>query len=278
MFKTSELLDLVSGKLLYLQVPRFISNDACRYVSKRILENEAVQPTSLTTGLTYEQLLKIANVPIPEDDIQYARGMSYYETKHESGTGWGKVKNEASHQAYYGLAPKSKSLTRQIFSPYGSPMDQFREELDKQWRAGSTTLDLGDGEMFFGLLRVLSNEVLAHEDKLERDHGPLPEHLGYVTQLASNIYLQVPETGGDLRLWDRSLPDAEYDAMRGATYGIEHDVLGEPDASVHPGMGDLIVFNARKLHGVGKSVGSKRISLSSFIMYCGEDRPLSFWS
>lgn len=278
MFEVSELLDLLAGKRLCLRVPGFVPPQACRQVVERILEPRALELARNTTGLSHQQLVKLATGAMPDPDRSYARGMSYYETKHESGTGWDTVASGRSHRAYYALSAEAKALTRRLFAPYPTPMESFMAALERLWPPGARTLDLGDGEMFFGLLRVLSDEVLAHEDKLERDHGPLPDDLGYVTQLAVNAYLQVPPDGGELLLWNRSLDDTTYDAMRGSTYGIAHARLGRPDERIRPGTGELVLFDARKLHGVSASQGRQRVSMSSFLMYCGPHRPLNFWS
>lgn len=278
MFEISELLDIVDGRSLFLRIPGFLCDDACRLVARRILDHGAIQQASNTTGLTHPQLLTLVGQALPDSSKGYNRGLAYYEAKHDSSAGWGKEQGIDSMRSYYALVEESKSLTRQVFSPYVSPLDKFRRELDKRWPPGSSSLNLGVGEMFSGLLRILTGEVLAHEDKLERDHGVLPEQLGYIAQFAINTYIKTPESGGDLRLWDRSLDDEQYDAMRGATYGIAHDELGPPDACIVPQAGDLIIFNSRKLHGVGNSEGRKRISMSSFMSYCGMDKPFYFWS
>ena len=54
--------------------------------------------------------------------------------------------------------------------------------------------------------------------------------------------------------------------------------LPSPDAIVAPEEGDLIIFCSRKLHGITKSNEGERISVSSFMAYCGEDNPLYLWS
>jgi 2OG-Fe(II) oxygenase superfamily len=278
MLNISNLLGVAKGDALYWRLPGFLDGDACRAVSARLLANESVRQALNTTGLTYSQLLTLVGLPIPEKESSPAKGLSYYETRYDSAAGWGMSPNENSKRAYYVLATHSQAITRMLFSPYRSPLDRFRDELNERWAPGVAPMNLGDGDMFSGLLRMLTDEVLAHEDKLERDHGFLPERLGYLAQFAVNAYLQTPEEGGELKLWDLSLSDEQYDRMRGASYGIEHHKLGPPDACIKPEPGDLIVFNSRKLHGIGKSVGGSRISMSSFMAYCGMNRPLYFWS
>jgi hypothetical protein len=278
MFDVSDLMDVAEGRRLYIRMPGFLCEDACRLVSRKILDDAAIQQATTTTGLTHQQLLKLSGQDASDPQRSYERGLSYYEAKHYASSGWGRASGEDSTRAYYALAEQSRSLTRRVFAPYESPLDGFMRELDKKWGPGSSFLNLGDGAMFSGLLRVLTKEVLAHEDKLERDHGALPEQLGYIAQFSINTYIQVPESGGALMLWDQSLDDEQYRIRCGATYGIAHDRLGPPDACITPEMGELVVFNSRKLHGVSRSQGRGRISLSSFMAYCGKDKPFYLWS
>ena len=174
---------------------------------------------------------------------------------------------------------KSLGVTREFFEPYLSPMDRLRLELDEEWKHGASLLDLGDGKMFCGLFRVLSGGVLAHEDKLERDHHrELPERLNYTAQLAANIYLNVPDQGGNILSWNKSLGDHEYDELRGDSYGIEPKLLGPESSSIKPCTGDLIFFNPRKPHAITPSKGGERVTISTFILYGGSKKPLYFWS
>lgn len=273
------LIDIIKGEIMFIRIPNFMSQEVCQFVSEKILHGYKVEEAATKTGLTYSELLK-ANKQQTHSSKQYFNevGMSYFETTFDSTIGWNKIPSKEKKSNYYENATESIELTRTLFSPYLSPIDKLRLELDDRWPLGSIRLNLNDGKMFCGLLRVLSGEVLAHDDKLERDHGPLPDHLNYLGQFATNTYLKVPEKGGELLLWNISLDDKEYDRMRGDSYGISFDKLGSPAAVVTPQEGDLIIFNSRKLHGINKSYGSERISVSSFMAYGGENKPLFLWS
>lgn len=88
----------------------------------------------------------------------------------------------------------------------------------------------------------------------------------------------MPNTGGDLLLWHKKLSPTEFDSMRSDSYGICPDMLGTPDIVVKPKVGQLIIFNSRKMHSVCPGVDTSRISISCFIGYRGQHQPLTYWS
>ncbi len=49
---------------------------------------------------------------------------------------------------------------------------------------------------------------------------------------------------------------------------------------IKPETGDLIIFNPRNLHAIqpSESGDEERITISSFLAYCGDKKPLKFWS
>lgn len=51
-------------------------------------------------------------------------------------------------------------------------------------------------------------------------------------------------------MWRNEISDAEFLRRRGDKYGMDIAPLGAPDLVVKPAIGDLIIFNARKLHAV----------------------------
>ena len=59
---------------------------------------------------------------------------------------------------------------------------------------------------------------------------------------------------------------------------ICRDKLPAPYVTHKPEQGELLLFNARKLHAVKPVYGSPRLSISCFIGYYGSDKPLTYWS
>ncbi|MCH9626727.1 MAG: L-gamma-glutamyl-L-propargylglycine hydroxylase [Chlamydiales bacterium] len=247
-----QLRQLMNGEISMLRVPQYASRELCSKASLQMLNRYRIEEYKNAKGV-----MKVDGI-----------GKAYFET----------TAGKDTKQEYYEKAESSIELARHLFTPELSPLDRLRLELDERWPTGASLLNLGDGQMFCGLLRVLSGPVLAHEDKLERDHGPIPNSLNYVGQLAANVYLRTPKSGGELHTWNRSLETEEYDRLRGDSYGISPERFGPPSATITPECGDLIFFNPRNLHAITPSEGQSRITIATFILYGDESTPLRFWS
>ncbi|MCB1145084.1 MAG: hypothetical protein KDK54_22765, partial [Leptospiraceae bacterium] len=193
------------------------------------------------------------------------------------GSAYFEATDAASRSEYHQTAVDSIEKVREVFSPYLSPVDQVRLSLDEQWNKGASLLRTDEGPHFVGLTRAITTSILPHEDKLERDNPELVKKVNYVGQFAFNTYLTNAPGQGEIRLWDQTLPDEVYDEMRRDSYGIDPSLLPPPSCVIVPTPGDLILFNARKLHAVGHS-SELRLSSSGFILYGGEKNPLHIWS
>ncbi|MBS0586275.1 MAG: 2OG-Fe(II) oxygenase [Verrucomicrobia bacterium] len=251
--EAQDLLDVIHNRIGFLRVPNYVPKEVTRAICLRLDSDFTVRD--------YENAPGVGKV----DGV----GTPFFETDQKA----------PALARYYQTARKSMDVARSLCHPHLSPLDKLRLELDERWSKGATVLNLGSGKMFSGLIRVLNGAVLAHEDKLERDMGCSARSLNYMAQLACNIYLRMPLAGGELARWGISLPDEEYKERTGSTYGIEPASLPKRSISVRPSTGDLIIFNPRFLHSVGAASGeTSRVSMSTFVLYQGDDRPLGFWS
>lgn len=243
---------LARGEIGAILVKKYYDSDLCLALSERI-RNQEVGEYANASGV-----LKVSEM-----------GKAFFETTASSD-----LRSE-----YFNNAQKFMKLNRDIFSPYLSPMDKLRLECDEMWPGGANLLNLNGNKMFSGLTRIVESEIRPHEDKLERDLGhDIPSELEYVTQLAANVYLEMPSNGGDLCIWKKSLDSKQYDLLRGDNYFLPEDRIGQHNCSVKPHVGDLVIFCGRNIHAVKKVSKGLRIGVSTFIMYSGEGRPLRFWS
>ncbi|MBY0442778.1 MAG: 2OG-Fe(II) oxygenase [Mycobacteriaceae bacterium] len=183
-------------------------------------------------------------------------------------------------ESYYSEAVAVQRRMREIFTPFQSPIDKMRIELQEVWPAGALPENLDGRNLFVGLGRVFENAVegLPHQDVLRRD-SPEPKAATLRAQLGSNIYLQCPAAGGELEIWDKYFSDAEFTQLKKpGSYGIERHKLPPPTVVIAPEPGDLIVFNSESVHAVQAIQGQTRVSVSSFIGYRGVQAPLTMWS
>ena len=200
-------------------------------------------------------------------------GMAFYETD---------SKDELIEDYYINSRKRINSI-RSAFHPYLSPIDKYKLRLYLQeiWVQGANIENIHDRKMFIGLCRVVEPNIdfLPHQDKLSKDAMYIEKSLGLIGQFAANIYLDIPEEGGEIDMWSEELDDDTYDSLRkGGSYGIERNLLPKPCSTYKPQKGELFIFNAKKLHAVKAVKGSPRLSISSFIGYYGFDKPLIYWS
>lgn len=241
---------LINGDILVLRIPNFINELACKKISR---------------GLKNFGFNDYLNAPLVG-----RIGMSYFETAH----------NPDIIKKYFDDAIENINILRKACAPYPCPIDTLRCMLDEQWYGGCNLQNLYMKKMFVGLSRCIKPEIplLAHHDMFGRHAPDTPESNSLISQYGVNVYIDVPDVGGELAIWLEEISDVEFLRRRGAQYGMSIESLDKPDFCVKPKNGDLIIFNARKLHAVLPGTGSDRLTLSAFIGYRGKDKPLSVWS
>jgi hypothetical protein len=241
---------LIERKALILRVPRFATPELCQALARKIQK------------VGYDDYLNAPSVG--------RIGMSFFET--------GGKDEMIDH--YFDTALDNIRILRNGCAPYLSPIDVMRCVLDEVWPAGAHIQSLSGRKMFVGLSRNMrpGAPLLAHHDMFSRLAPNDVEANDLVHQFAANVYVDMPEEGGELLMWKNEISDAEFLERRGDKYAMELDTLGEADIVVKPQVGDLILFNARKLHAVAAGSGRDRLTFSSFVGYRSADRPLTFWS
>ncbi|MFH8349735.1 2OG-Fe(II) oxygenase [Streptomyces sp. NPDC018045] len=180
---------------------------------------------------------------------------------------------------YHDAALPSIHEVRALFAPYLSPVDHVRLLLQECWPAGADLLRLRGRPCFVGALRVFhptTSVFPPHNDRIEQETDA-PEIAGVTEQLVANIYLQVPEEGGDLQLWRRDPTSAEARTIL-EVEGLDPATVEPPAHVIHPRAGDLIVFSSRMLHAVTPARGGHRVGMAAFIACKGPDEPLQYWS
>lgn len=237
--KADHIRALAHNNIRIIQVQSFVSRTAAGIISDGAL------------GLGYK--------PYTNVDKVRRIGMAYYETEHE----------EALIEQYFSTARSCLEQLRAACDPVGSPMDTVRCLLDEVWPAGANLQALFGRKMFVGLSRMVEPDTtfLAHHDIFADDAPGMPESESVISQFGANVYVQMPEKGGELLMWHRNMSISEFDEMRAGEYGIHIDDLPPPDVVLKPGVGDLLIFDAHKLHAVASPKEKARLALSFFVAY-----------
>lgn len=245
-----DLLALAVGKVLVLHVRGFLAPSTSALLAERAIDHG------------YAPYLNVPSVR--------RIGMAFYETE----------ATPELIETYFALAQRQIGDFRRACAPWVSPIDELRCMLDELWPHGAKLQSLGSRKMFVGLSRMVEpgTTFLAHHDIFEEDAPGCTEATSLLAQFGANVYLQMPVSGGALMMWRREMPSAEFNARRGDDYGLPVERLGEPDVTLLPEPGDLLIFNSRKLHAVSPGVGRSRLAVSCFVGYRGLSEPLTFWS
>ena len=241
---------LLHNEIQVLRIPNFIPAHTCREISK------GLKSTGYNDYINAPQVGRI--------------GMSYFETGH----------NPEIIDKYFETATDNINELRKACSPYPCPMDTLRCVIDEEWDSGCMLQTLYGKKMFVGLSRCMKPGVplKAHHDMFGRHAPDTPEAASLISQFGVNIYIDVPEVGGELAMWNDEISDEEFLTERGDDYAIPLEQLGSPDFATKPENGDLIFFNARKLHAVLAGEGIDRLTISGFVGYRGNKEPLTVWS
>ena len=246
-----DLKNIFSEKIECIKIPNFFPGDLCSIISQKIL------------GRSDKGCFNKAN--------EIGRiGLAHFE-----------IDTIERFNEYHNNAINNIDRLRKIFNPYLSPVDHLRLILDEIWPSGAKLETLYGRKCFIGICRIIDQSVqlLAHNDRLDRDSPDSIQAASLVKQLSANIYIQTPYTCGELALWKKEPKNEdEYKKMKNGKYGIETKLLGAPDVIIAPRSGELVIFNARRYHAVYQGNGRSRINVGMFIGYRGEHTSLSYWS
>lgn len=247
---------LVEKKIGVLRIKNFYQKPFCKEISNKILNSHLIR-----------NFIKAKHVK--------CIGMPHFN-----------IVNTELFDLYHSGAMSNIEEVRHIFSPFLSPIDQLRLQLDEIWTPGANIEILYGKKCFVGLCRILDSteqisEILPHIDMLERDSPDSFRAKSLLDQFACNLYLSNFSNGGELYLWFKSPTLQEYEKQINQTnsYYVDSNILGKPDLIINPEIGDLILFSSRYYHAVAPSSGNGyRMSVSAFIGYRGYQEPLTFWS
>jgi 2OG-Fe(II) oxygenase superfamily len=244
------LLSLAAGDVMVIRVAGFIDSTTCALIAQR------------AEGHGYSPYLNVPSVR--------RIGMAFYETENKADL----------VDDYFKSARLNIANFRAACAPYLSPIDKLRCTLDEVWPSGANLQTLDERKMFIGLSRMVEagTTFLAHHDKFSEDAPGYAESTSLLAQFGANVYIQMPESGGDLVMWEKEISTPAFDELRGDAYGVSIERLGKPDVTVTPTPGDLFIFNSRKMHAVLMGTGRSRLALSCFVGYRGPSQPLTFWS
>lgn len=255
--KNNDLQGLVSKELIAIRIPNFFPAALCDLAAEEI--------TNYGTKDYYEVTKKIG--------IMRKIGTAIFDY----------AENPEEVHKYYDNVESTKSLLDSIFDNW-NPILKLQKILDKTWKAGCYNESLHDKDMYAGLIRILDkgSYALPHQDMTMWDMPNCEKAQTIKHQFAVNIYIQTPQKGGELVVYDHSIRSrSEYQSRKiDGTYGIDTSFISRKNKiTMKPRKGDLIISNSQMLHEVLENTSRlPRITTSCFINYRGKNQPLLMFS
>lgn len=188
--------------------------------------------------------------------------------------------NPVQRERYFETAGQHSDVLRDLFQPYACPTDVLRSTLDEIWPGGANLMTLRGRKMSPAVLRVFEDggDALPHQDDISLDAPDEPEAKMFECTLTALTYLKVAEVGGQVELWNERYGCGEYDDRRlRNTYGLDREFIPEPELVITPRAGEMIIFNASKVHAVRPVSSGVRATISSFIGFSGLLNQLKTW-
>lgn len=247
-----DLIGLFDGSVTAIRIPSYYPEETADLISRALLHSDMHGK--------YENAPNIGRV-----------GQAFFESQ----------ASEVAARRYERDAVKWIRDLRAGMFPVLTPVDRMRLELDEVWPAGAHVAVMGGRKMFVGLARTFGegSDAEPHQDVFWWDAPESAEAHSVQSQVAMNVYLTMPASGGELTLWAVSYDRQEYNRLRiEQSYGLKRAQLPTPIVTIRPRVGELILFNATKVHAVEEIKKGTRVTWSCFVGYQGDKSPLVLWS
>lgn len=187
---------------------------------------------------------------------------------------FGKTADSEARQNYYRHALPGMKKLRKIFSPRISPIDQLRIDFDEIWPDGAGVGRIEGQTMFTGIVRITEPQTDILEKRPHVD--AMTPDIPFQRQFAANIYLEVPDEGGELVIYpERGFLSQEEVHDITVNENLWSHNLGNP-LKIKPERGDLILIHTQIPHAVQSFAKGRRISVQTFFA-CDQTNKINFW-
>ncbi len=181
--------------------------------------------------------------------------------------------NTKARDEYFELARKNTTFFREKV-PHLNPVDHLRLLFDELWpqRVGLACYE--GNKTFAGVPRITFAEDSPSMEKPHYDALPA-KFKTLLKQFSVNVYLEIPDTGGELEIW----PERPLSADEVYQVDMKSDLRQKLGKSVllKPLKGEAILFNTRRAHAIRSFPDGCRIGMQSFIGL-EQNGELIFWS
>ena len=244
------------NQLTYNDLTSLFDGESCILVVKGFCPSETAERlSSWLLGETRERY---------DHEVHAPSGVTYvYYGVDRVGIPFNKAFGEDERKkAYYAQAPIAIRAMRAACTPLLSPIDQLRLILDEVWPDGAGIAAFEGKKMFAGIGRIMRSEN-SPPSEIPHFDSTSPRIVSLRAQIAANIYVEMPDIGGELEVWD--VPPIPFGTPTPPEHGEDwRATLPEP-IRVRPEIGDLVLFNAGCPHAIRRFSAGVRISVQCFL-------------
>jgi len=164
-------------------------------------------------------------------------------------------------ETYWSAVTQSNSAWQGLGLPF-DPFELCRSAIGAQWPHAVCVGRRGGREMGAGVAREPNQGFIVHFDDASREFSGNLLDVGLVAQFAFNLYLSVPEAGGETVVWRHRWHPGDERHRLPESYGYAENVIdGAESFELKPQAGEALLFDPRNFHAVRPSCDSRRIAL-----------------
>jgi 2OG-Fe(II) oxygenase superfamily len=168
-------------------------------------------------------------------------------------------------ESYWPALDKSHAVWAQLGLPF-DPFELCRKAIGADWPGGIAVGTSGGRQMGGGVAREPNQGFQVHFDNALREFQGNLLDANLISQFAFNLYLSVPEVGGETMVWRHRWSPADEAFRLPGSYGFSEAVVGDAESfELKPVVGEALLFDPRNYHAVRPSKDSRRIALGMSI-------------
>lgn len=248
-FQRDQIADLAAGRCAAIRVPDFMPCSMCEETLRALT---SVEFDSYDTKRVYPPVMRF--------------GVGVSDHRQDGGVA----------DSYW----DALDFDRKAWLALGLSFDPFqvcRDGLGAHWPNAVAIGRRGGREMGAGVAREPNQGFQVHFDDALREFSCNLLDANLVAQFAFNLYLSVPEVGGETVVWRHRWHPADEAFRLPHSYGYSEAVVGDAESfELKPTVGEALLFNPRNFHAVRPSQDSRRIALG-FSMGMTDDGDLLIW-
>lgn len=237
-FTDRHLANLAAGTLAAVRVPDFLDPATCQAAMGALdrLPTAAYDP---------------ARVPTPI--VRFGPALNDYRD----------ARNQLDASRYWRDAEAARAAWQRA-GMRPDPIGVSLARLGTAWGAAVTPATIGGRAVFGGTLREINAGSLIHYDDINREFPTGLFDQDVVAQLAFNVWVSVPSSGGATTVWRHRWEPA--DEQHRQAYGYQPATVTDcQPVTLTPRLGDALLFNPNNFHAVEPSPTGRRIAFAFFL-------------